>query len=118
MDVYLRPLLLLDVHMLDVLGIGPARLVVMAQRSDHEPATDACSLDTHCALHVQVLITCSLVMLTCLVWFAWVIHTFLTSRRVRRERGHQRLELALAGLPVPVGVPEDIIARAAPPQHL
>ena len=61
---------------------------------------------------VQVLITCSLIILTCLSWFAWVLHTFLASRRVRTRRQNAQQELALAGVPVPVGVPEDVTQGA------
>ena len=61
---------------------------------------------------MQVLITCSLVLCTCLVWFAWVVHTFLQARRLQARRDNQRMELALAGIPVPVGVPETLLTGA------
>ena len=61
---------------------------------------------------MQVLITCSLIMLTCLTWFGWVLHTFIMQRRARARRAENQLRLASAGMPVPVSVPHDILQGA------
>ena len=62
-----------------------------------------------------MLITSSLLMVACLAWLAWVVRAFMRSRRAHLQREEQRVELALAGVPVPVGVPNTTLQGVA--QH-
>jgi hypothetical protein len=65
-------------------------------------------------MQVQVLITCSLIMLTCLTWFVWVVHTFVMARRARVRREQVQWQLAVAGVPVPVSVPAGTLRGVLP----
>jgi hypothetical protein len=72
-----------------------------------------CTKTVMCVAAVQVLITCSLIIITCLTWFGWVLHGHCVARRARALRQTAQVELALAGVAVPVGVPESSVQGAA-----